>query len=189
MIPFIILFLFFLYSILLFFINNYFIFLIIFIFNIIISIFIKIPLIKHLYIIKKNLLFIIFIFICNIIFNPLNVSIIISIRLFLIIDFTYIINNYFNSSKLQIAFNYLLTPLKLFNIDTNKLSLIISISLALIPVLRDETISIKYSLKSKGFEFNLKNAITRPSLFLITYLNNLFDRLNDLEKALIVKAY
>lgn len=180
---------FFLYSISLFIIKNYLLFIITFIFNIIISLILHIPIKKHISTIKKNLLFILFIFICNILFTNLNDTIKIIIRLFLIIDYTYIMNYYFNPTKLKIAFNYLFYPLKIFKIDTNSLTLIVAIALAFIPILIDEATIIKLSLKSKGLEFSFKNVVTRPHIFLITYLNSLFDRLEELEKSLIIKAY
>ncbi len=98
-------------------------------------------------------------------------------------------NNYFTPSTLKEAFTYLLAPLRIFKVNTNNLTLIISISLAFIPIMIDEATIIKYSLKSKGFAFNFKNVITRPQIFLITYLNSLFNRIDELERSLIVKGF
>ena len=53
----------------------------------------------------------------------------------------------------------------------------------------DEAKNIKNALLIKGFDFNFKNAITRPHIFLVTYINGIFDRTDDLEKTLIMKAY
>ena len=91
---------------------------------------------------------------------------------------TYIMGNYFDNDKIRQAFKYLFYPLKIFKVDIDNLTLIISISLAFIPILSDEIRMIKLSLKSKGVKFNL-----------ITFLNNLFNRLDELEKALTIKAY
>ena len=80
-------------------------------------------------------------------------------------------------------------PLKIFKVNVKDLSLIISIALTFIPILINEATNIKYSLISKGFDFNLKNVFTRPHIFLITYINNIFERVDTLEKTLLMKAY
>ena len=48
---------------------------------------------------------------------------------------------------------------------------------------------IKIALGVKGLAFNFKNLITRPHIYLITFLNGLFDRLDDLEKSLSLKGF
>ncbi len=96
---------------------------------------------------------------------------------------------YFNPTSIRIAFKYLLYPLKIFKIDVDNLTLIIAISLAFIPILIDEAKMIKLSLRNKGFDFKLSNLITRPHIYLITFLNGIFDRLDELEKSLTIKAY
>lgn len=180
---------FFTYSVLLFFINDIYIFGIVLLLNLIISLIIKIPFKKHFKIIKKNLTFMMFIIICNLFFNNIYLALLVGIRLFLVIDYTYIMGYYFDSTKIRIAFKYLLYPLKLFKINIDNLTLVIAISLSFIPILSDEVHMIKLSLHSKGFEFNLKNVSTKPYIYLITFLNNLFDRLDELDKSLNTKAY
>lgn len=189
MINFLILIFFFIYSLLVFLINNVYLLLLIFIFNFIISIIVKIPVKKHIIIIKNSLKFVIFIVICNILFSDINSSLKVGVRLFLTIDYTYIMGKYFDPTKIRIAFNYLFYPLKIFKVDINSLTLIIAIALAFIPILTDEVTMIKLSLKSKGVSFKLGNLITKPHIYLVTFLNNLFDRLDELEKTLIMKAY
>ena len=189
MIYFLVLIFFFIYSILLFLINNIYILGVIFIFNYIVSLIIKIPLKKHIKFLKNNILFIIFIILCNIVFSDINSSLKVGIRLFLVIDFTYIMGSYFDSTKIRSAFRYLLYPLKFFKIDIDNLTLIVAISLAFIPILSDEVNMIKLSLKSKEFEFKFSNLITKPHIYLMTFLNSLFDRLDELEKSLMTKAY
>ncbi len=184
-----ILLLFFIFSILLFLINNYIFLLLFFTLNIMIILFLKINFLRFLKFIIKNLLFIIFIFICNIIFVDLNTAIMTALKLFLAINLTYTISNILTPSNISTAFYYLFYPLKIFKINIKNLSLIISITLTFIPVLIDEAKNIKTSLLIKGFEFNIKNALTKPHIFLITYINGIFERTDELEKALIMKAY
>lgn len=184
-----ILILFFVYSCLLFSIDNFVFLFILFIFNFIVSTIIKIPIKKHFKLFKKYIIFVSFIIICNILFSNIIDSLKIGIKLFLAIDMTHIIGIYFDSNKIRLAFKYLFYPLKIFKIDIDNLTLIITISLAFIPILSDEIRMIKLSLQSKGVKFNLFYLITKPHIYLITFLNNLFNRLDDLEKALTTKAY
>ena len=80
-------------------------------------------------------------------------------------------------------------PLKIFKVDINKLSLIISIAITFIPILINEGVIIKKSLINKGYKFNLKNVLTRPQIFITTYLNNLFNKIDEIEKALSMKVF
>ncbi len=96
---------------------------------------------------------------------------------------------YFNPTSIRIDFSYLLYPLKIFRIDIDSLTLIISISLAFIPILIDEASVIKLSLRSKGFDFKFRNLIMKPHIYLITFLNGIFDRLDELDRSLVIKAY
>ncbi len=72
---------------------------------------------------------------------------------------------------------------------SDNLSLVISISLSFIPLMIKEISSIKMSLKSKNFNLNLKNILTRPSVFVMAFFTNLFKSVDDLEKVLLSKGY
>lgn len=189
MISFLLLIFLFIYSVSIFLINNFYILLLIFIFNLIVSFIFKVKIKDHINLLKNNLIFITFIIICNILFSPIKESLLVGLRLFLVIDYTYIMGSYFNSENIREAFYYLLYPLKIFKINISELTLIIAIALSFIPIFTDELRMIKSSLKSKGFEFNLKNALTKPHIYTITFLNNLFDRVDELEKSLITKGF
>ena len=189
MIYFLVLIFFFIYSFFLFLIDNIYFLILIFIFNILVSFIVGVKLKNHFKVLKNNFLFVLFIVLCNLLFSDKIESIKVGIRLFLTIDYTYIMGNYFDSNSIRIAFKYLFYPLKIFNINIDNLTLIISISLCFIPILIDEANMIKLSLRSKGFDFSFKNVIKRPHIYLITFLNNLFDRMDELEKSLIMKAY
>lgn len=158
-------------------------------FNFIVSLIIGINLKKHFKVFTKYIFFITFIVIYNILFSDIDSSLKVGFRLLLAIDYTYIMSYYFNPTSIRVAFRYLLYPLKVFKINIDSLTLIIAISLAFIPILINEANMIKLSLKSKGFDFKFSNLITRSHIYLITFLNNIFDRLDELEKSLIIKAY
>ncbi len=189
MIYFLVLIFFFLYSFVLFIIDNIYLLCLFFLFNLIISLFVRISFKKHFKVLVTNLTFILFIILCNFLFSSIEESLKVGIRLFLAIDYTYIMGNYFNPSRIRMAFRYLFSPLKLLKVDIAALTLILSISLAFIPILMDEAKMIKISLKSKGFDFNFKNVITKPHIYLITFLNGLFDRVDEIERSLQLKGY
>lgn len=189
MISMLILICFFILSILIFVIDNYFILLAIILLNAIILFLLKVSFNKILKLLYKNILFILFIFVCNILFTNLDMAIITSFKLFIAINITYTISVLLPISKISEGFYYLFYPLKVFKINIKNISLIISIALAFIPILINEAKDIKNSLISKGFSFSIKNVFTKPHIFLITYFNNIFDRIDELEKTLLMKGY
>lgn len=180
---------FFMYSFILFLINNLYLLCLIFVFNFTISLIIGISPKKHFKVLVNNIIFIIFVVINNKFFSDMDSSLKVGFRLFLAIDYTYIMGYFFNPTSIRSAFKYLLYPLKLFKVDIDSLTLIIAISLTFIPILMDEACRIKLSLRSKGFDFTFRNLIRRPHIYLITFLNGILDRLEELEKSLIIKAY
>lgn len=189
MICFLVLLFFFLYSFVLFLIDDIYILIMVFLFNFIISLLFKVKLKKHISLLVKNVLFVFFIVICNLLFNDINESIKVGLRLFLVIDYTYIMSIYFDTTKIRLAFKYMFYPLKVFKVDIDNLTLIVAVSLAFIPLLKDEIVMIRYSLKSKGFNFKLLNIIRNPHIYLLTFFNNLFDRVDELEISLKLKGF
>jgi len=87
------------------------------------------------------------------------------------------------------GFSYLLSFLKIFRIDVQSVSLSITIAFAFIPIMMDEAKKIKLALQNRGFEFTIKNLIKRPHLYLLTYFNGLFNRVDELEKTLAMKGF
>lgn len=83
----------------------------------------------------------------------------------------------------------LLCPFKFVGIDVEEITLIITIAISFIPILADELSSIKNALAAKNFEFSLKNLLTRPHIFISTYINAIFNRIDEIEKSLMAKAF
>ena len=75
---------------------------------------------------------------------------------------------------------------KLFH--SRDIELIITIGLSFLPILAKEIYYIKNSLKTKNFPLNFKNILTKPHIFVITFFNNLFKRVNDMEKVFISRG-
>lgn len=170
-------------------INNLYVLCSILIFNFIVSLIIRVSLKRHFIVLKHNIFFISYIVLCNILYNDIDFSVKVGLRLFLALDYAYIMGCYFNPTNIRIAFKYLLYPLKIFKINIDSLTLIIAVSLTFIPILIDETSKIKLSLRSKGLDFKFSKLITRPHIYLITFFYCLFDRIEELEKSLTIKAY
>lgn len=181
--------LFLLYSVLVFLIDSCIILSLLFVLNIMGFLIVKVKLKKYLKVLKMNFFIIIFIFLFNLVFGDLKLALLTSFKIYLVISTTYLFGYMYNPVKIADSFYYLLSPLKLFKVDTKELSLTIAIALAFIPILSDEAKNIKMALLSKGMDFNLKNVITRPHIYLITYLNSLFSRIDELELSFKMKGY
>ena len=71
---------------------------------------------------------------------------------------------------------------------SEELALIITISLSFIPIMIKEIEAIKKCLVSKNFPLNFKNILTKPNVFVLTFFNNLFKRVNEMEKSFIARG-
>ncbi len=189
MINMILLLLFFFINMLLFLIEGGIVLFIVCLFEFGILLYLKLNLKKCVLFMVKNMMFILVIFLCNLLYSDISSSFLVSLKLFLALTLTYIISNLLTMNDFSEGFYYLLFPLKIFGINIRHLSLIIMIAFSLIPILQDEAKSIKKALQSKGFGFTFKNVITRPHIYLIAYLNGLFDRIDELEKSLLIKGF
>lgn len=184
----ILLLLFFIYSFVLFFINSFWLLSIILLSNLFFIV-LQGNLKKYLKTLKGMLPFILFIFLCSLLFSSLIDSLLVSYRLLIALHTTVLISKILTTDKITLAFYYLFYPLKLFKINIRDLSLSITITLTFLPILMDEAKDIKLALQSKGFDFNFKNAITKPQVYILTFINSLFNRIQELEKALMAKAF
>lgn len=179
---------FFIYSFVLFFIDSFWILGSILLINLLLIIW-QSDLKKYLKSLKGIVPFILFIFVCSILFSSLTDSLLVSLRLLIALHTTILISKILSTDRITLAFYYLFYPLKLFKINTRDLSLSITITFTFLPILIDEAKDIKLALQSKGFDFNFKNILTKPQVYIITFLNNLFNRIEELEKALMAKAF
>lgn len=189
MINMLILILFFAINILLFFVENTIILLTTFFIELEILLYLRLNFRKCYSFLVKNMAFIIFIFVCNLLYSDIVSSFFVSFKLFLALNLTFIVSNLLLPCDFSEGFYYLFYPLKWVGVNAKNLSFIIAIALAFIPILSDEARNIKKALLTKGFDFNFKNIMTRPHIYLITYLNGLFDRIDELEKSLLMKGY
>lgn len=137
----------------------------------------------------KNFGFVLIVMLFNLIYANLETTLLFGIRLFLAVEATYIISRWFTPAEFARGFCLLLTPLKLFHVNLKELELMLTIALTFVPILTREAQIIKRSLRAKGFAFNFKNVLTRPHIYLVAYINSMFDRIETVELALRAKGY
>ncbi|MFP3040867.1 energy-coupling factor transporter transmembrane protein EcfT [Treponema primitia] len=108
-----------------------------------------------------------------------------SARLILICNITQCYKKVVNTNDLCRIIETLSKPLKVFNIDGKDISLMVSISLAFIPVLRRDFEQIRTALKAKGMKVNAQNFkyIVKP--FFVSILS----RTNEISRAIRLKGY
>ena len=126
-----------------FFINNYLILFLIFLSNLIIEKILKIKLKKSI----EYLLYISPIIIITLIINSLISNIeyafLIMVRFIIACNSTYIFSKSISVVEISEVIEKLLSPLKLFKINTSSIGLLISMGISFIPILKDEIIELK----------------------------------------------
>ena len=76
-------------------------------------------------------------------------SILIGIRLIMVCHVTYIFGKTTTAMQLAKAIKMLLYPLTWFGVNTNNISIMVSLAITFIPIIRKEIENIRYSLKAK----------------------------------------
>ena len=165
-----------LFSIGLFFINDLMVIGILLLISIILTIIMRI----HLYLYKAFIFLLIINFIFNYLLSSINDALIVTLRLIIMF----------------LMVNIIIKKIGILNLGkiigcifrSKSVELVITISLSFIPILSKELINIKYSLKTKNFNLNLKNILLKPHIFVVTYFSNLFRRVNEMEKVFISRG-
>lgn len=177
------------YTITIFFIDDFFIISLFSIFNIYLIILKKISFTQIIRNIFYVSFFIIFTVILNIIFGDLSTGLLTGYKLLLVCNMTYIFKFILSPAKISEAIKLLATPLKIFRINPEDISLIINIAIAFIPILFREFFQIKYALKAKGISFKYTHFIKNTSLILKILLISIFQKTYQLEYTIKEKGY
>lgn len=177
------------YTILIFLIEDYRAILVIFSINFILMLIGKINIKDAIKNIINLLPFILFVVLLDIILMSKEMAILIGIRLILVCNITYTFTKKFTPGQLSNSIEKLLTPLKIFKINTKDIGIMVSIAIAFVPILKDEGNKIKYSLKSKGFNTNGINMIKNINLILVPLIVSILKRIEHIENALKSKGY
>lgn len=137
---------------------------------------------------KKLLMLTPFLFITiliNTLITDFFYAICIIVRLLTAYIMSYIYVKKVNINNTIYAIYILLTPLKLFKINTKDISLIITIALRILPCIFDELDQKYTALKSKGYVLKINNI----TILLKPMLVSLILRVNEFEEALYLKGY
>lgn len=169
------------YVTLIFFITNYYWILAITIINVFCGILFKINIKKSLITLINILPFILFTGIINIIFSNIEYGLLISVRLLLVCNITYIFSKIFSYNQFALAIETIIYPLKFLGINPKDISLIITISIAFLPILKKELLEIKDGLNIKGTK--------KIKYIMQVFLISVFKRVDELAITLKSKAY
>ncbi|GHV30127.1 hypothetical protein AGMMS4952_16690 [Spirochaetia bacterium] len=112
-------------------------------------------------------------------------AIYLTVRLIFICNITQCYKKVVSTKDLCKVIEGLSRPLRAFNIDGKDVSLMVSISLAFIPVLRRDFDQIKMALKAKGMKINAQNFkyIVKP------FFVGILSRTSEISQALRAKGY
>ena len=181
--------LFLIYTVGIFFIKNYIILGIIAIFNISIMLTIKINIKTAINNLIKLLPFILFTIVINILFADLNFGILIGIRLILVCNLSYIFSKTMTYTEFGDVIEKLMYPFKIFGVNPKEVSLVITIALSFMPIMKNEFEQMKNVLKVKGIKPTNFNLLKNLSLIFKPFFVSVLQRLNKIEMSLKAKGW
>lgn len=181
--------LFLIYTISIFFIKNYILLTLILFINISLMIISKININKAIKNLIKLMPFILFTVVINIIFVDLKFAILIGVRLILVCNISYVFSKTISYTEFGEVIEKLLFPLKIFKVNPKEIGIIITIALSFMPILKDELLQIKNSLKAKGMNMTNINLIKNANLIFKPFFVSVLQRINEVEMSLRAKGY
>lgn len=181
--------LFLIYTVGIFFINNYLVLGMIAIFNIILMIVIKINIKSAGSNLIKLLPFILFTVIVNILFADLEFGILIGVRLILVCNLSYIFSKTITYTEFGEVIEKLVYPFKIFGAQPKEIGLVITIALSFMPIMKSEFGQMKNVLKVKGIKPTNFNLIKNLNLIFKPFFISVLQRLNEVEMSLKAKGW
>ena len=134
---------------------------------------------------KILLPFILFTCIINIIFSGIYEGFLIGTRMIICYNITYIYSKTSTVIQISETIQKLCYPLKFFKVDINNIGIMISISICMIPVLKNEIYTAISAMKVKGKKIGIKSMMIIMKPILIS----IFNKTREMETTLIAKAY
>lgn len=153
--------------------------------NSIITLFLKINLKKMLHSLKIFLPFVAITVVLNLLLDSLQEAILIGIRMLICYHATYLFSQTITTLEIADTIEKIGTPLKLFRIETKHIGMMISISICMLPVLKNEITTLIQAMQAKGMPLNIKNI----NILIQPMFISIFRRTNEMEKTLLSKAY
>ena len=80
-------------------------------------------------------------------------------------------------------------PLKIFKINPKDISLIVTIALSFLPIMKDELFQMKNILKVKGINNTKINLVKNMNLIFKPFFVSVLQRVNEIEYSLKSKGY
>ena len=137
------------------------------------------------YNLKILLPFIIFTMLMNFILDSIQAGVLIGVKLVICYHVTYIFSKTMTISELASTIQNLCFPLKLFKVNTHNISIMISIAICMVPILKNEMNTLLKAMKSKGQKITIKSF----SLMMKPMLISVFRKTSQMEKTLMAKGY
>ena len=181
--------LFFMYTIGVFFVEDYISFGLIVLFNIGLMLIAKISLKKAFKNTIKILPFILFTIAINLIFADLKFSILIGIRLILVCNLSYVFSKTISYMEFAEVIEKIVYPLKIFGINPKEIGLVVTIALSFVPIMKNEFAQIRNVLKVKGIKPTNFNLLKNLGLVFKPFFISVMQRLNEIEMSLKAKGY
>lgn len=177
------------YTILIFWVNNYFVLGSLAILHIMLMLVLKVSVRQAINNIVAISIFILFTIVINIFAMSFNEAILIGVRLTIVCNATFIFSKIETPYQIAEVIQTLLVPLKIVKVNPENIAIIISIAIAFIPILTKEMRAILYSLKSKGLDTSIIGILKNVNLVLSPLLVSIIRRVSQVEYALKAKAY
>ena len=136
----------------------------------------------------KSSLFILAMFLCNLLLGGFDNALFVSKRFLVSLSLTYLLTCFLSLLDIGQVLGNLLYPLRIFGINTDRVTLIVGVALTFIPILISEGRVLRKALIVKGYRLSLKNVVLNPDLFIVPYFKNLFNKIETMEKALLMKG-
>lgn len=181
--------LFLIYTVGIFFIENYIVLASIAIFNLLLMIIVKININNAINNLVKLLPFILFTVVVNILFADLEFAILIGVRLILVCNLSYIFSKTITYTEFGEIIEKLMCPFKIFGVNPKEIGLVITIALSFMPIMKSEFEQIRNVLKVKGIRPTNFNILKNLSLIFKPFFISVLQRLNEVEMSLKAKGW
>ena len=178
--------LFIIYTTLIFFTPNNYIYIIIFaIINIFSMIIIKVNVKNAIKNLGNLLPFILLTGIINSILENYIYATYITVKLILVCNITYTYSRTTTAFSVARTAKTLCKPLEIFKINTDDIEILVALGITMIPVLKKEFLDLKNACLAKNIEWKVKNM----KIILSKFLLSIIKRVNEIDEALIQKGH
>lgn len=181
--------LFLIYTVGIFFIDNYIAILGIILINILLMLIAKIN-IKNA---VKNLInllpFIMLTSAINILLVDLNFALLIGIRLLIVCNVTYTFSKTISFIEFSKVIEKIVYPLKIFKINQRDVGIVVTIALSFLPIIKSELQETRRILEVKGVRNSNINLLKNINIIFKPFFVSILQRLNEIELTLKVKGY